>query len=108
MNRYVTVFLTATLIGLALVALAYAGEATSKDKALHEAPAAQAPAANTLQGEVLTIDGDFYVVKDQSGKEVRLHIDKSTKMSGTIEQGARVSAEISNSGHAISLNPLDK
>ena len=32
------------------------------------------------QGDVLKIDGEYYVVKDSTGKEVRLHVDKTSKL----------------------------
>jgi uncharacterized protein YdeI (BOF family) len=38
----------------------------------------------TIEGELLRIDGEYYVVKDTAGKEVRLHVDKTTKLDGNI------------------------
>jgi hypothetical protein len=38
----------------------------------------------TIEGEVLRIQGDIYIVKDTSGKEVRLHVDKNTNIDGNI------------------------
>jgi len=31
---------------------------------------------------MLKIDGEFYVVHDMTGKEIRLHVDKDTKLNG--------------------------
>ena len=33
---------------------------------------------------------EFYVVKDAAGKEVRLHVDKSTKLEGSFKAGDKV------------------
>jgi uncharacterized protein YdeI (BOF family) len=38
----------------------------------------------SIEGEVLRIEGDIYVVKDTSGREVRLHVDKNTNIDGNI------------------------
>ena len=38
----------------------------------------------TVEGELLRIDKDIYVVKDVSGKEVSLLVDKDTKVDGNI------------------------
>ena len=49
-----------------------------------KAPLPTAP--STLRGELLNIegatDGAFYTVKDTSGKEVRLHVTKETRIDG--------------------------
>jgi len=38
----------------------------------------------TIEGELLRIDKDVYVVKDLTGKEVRLTVDKDTTIDGNI------------------------
>src|SRR5262249_27745212 len=54
-------------------------------------PAAAAPVppsiplwAATLEGEVLRINGDTYIVKDISGRNVRLQVDKDTTVGSNI------------------------
>jgi hypothetical protein len=71
-----------------------AKSATSTDrdmKPVSPQPVATAPmpptiplGASTVEGEVLRITGDSYIVKDVSGKNVRLHVDKDTKVSSNI------------------------
>jgi uncharacterized protein YdeI (BOF family) len=94
-----------TLLSLGLVAGAYAaqgqegagaasGQASPDTGMKSGSPAQPAPGptispgtagkAESIEGEVLRIEGDIYVVKDTSGKEVRLHVDKSTKIDGNI------------------------
>ena len=53
------------------------------------------------------MDGDSYLVKDISGKEVRLYVDKSTKLDGNITPGDRIVARLDRlvtTGHASSIN----
>jgi hypothetical protein len=61
-------------------------------------------AFQTLNGKLLKIDGEYYVIKDFTGKEKRLHVSKETVMlSGPKKPGDSVRAEITKSGHAISI-----
>ncbi len=61
-------------------------------------------AFQTLDGKLLKIDGEFYVIEDFTGKEQRLHVSKETVMlSGPKKPGDSVRAEITKSGHAISI-----
>jgi hypothetical protein len=56
-----------------------------------------------ITGEVLRVEGDNYFVKGQDGKEVRLHTDDTTKMTGHIRQGDRIEADVNNQSHALSI-----
>ena len=42
-----------------------------------------------VQGTLMEIDGPFYVIMDSSGKEQRVHVDKSTMIIGKVQPGAR-------------------
>ncbi len=58
----------------------------------------------TLDGKLVQIDGEYYVIKDFTGKEKRLHVSKETVMlNGPKKPGDSVRAEITKSGHAISI-----
>jgi len=43
-----------------------------------------------FQGEVVGIDGNWYVVRDSMGKEVRVRTDNMTRRDGTVTAGDRV------------------
>jgi hypothetical protein len=62
-----------------------------------------AAGAAAISGEVLKIDGENYVVKDASGKEVKLHVNAQTKKEGEIKVGDKVEAQADGSGHALSI-----
>jgi len=62
-----------------------------------------APASQTVKGDLLRIEGDMYVVKDTAGKEVRLHVDGSSKLDGTFKAGDKIEAQATDKGHALSI-----
>lgn len=60
-------------------------------------------ASQTVKGDVLKIDGAFYVLHDMAGKEVRLHVDETTKLDGVFKTGDKVEAQVTEKSHALSL-----
>src|SRR6185503_4257585 len=57
---------------------------------------------DTVKGTLMRIDGENYWVRDTNGKEVRLHVDASTKLDKVV-QGDRVKAFITDNGHTTTL-----
>ena len=57
---------------------------------------------DTVKGTLMRMDGEYYWVKDTSGKEIRLHVDASTKLD-KVKQGDRVKAYITDEGHTTTL-----
>jgi uncharacterized protein YdeI (BOF family) len=51
------------------------------------------PRPQTIEGEVLRFEGNSYIIKDISGKEVRLQVDKATKMDGNLTAGDKIVAQ---------------
>jgi hypothetical protein len=62
----------------------------------------------TIRGEVLRVDHENYFVKQYDGKEVRLHIDEMTQMTGSIGQGERIEAKVNDQNHALSIREAHK
>ena len=56
-----------------------------------------------IKGEVLRVEGDNYFVKGQDGKEVRMHIDKTTQKIGNFKQGDRIEATVNDKNDALSI-----
>ena len=54
-------------------------------------------------GQVLMIDGDSYVIRDQQGHEVTFRVDRSTAMEGLINMGAKVAADVEADGRVSRL-----
>ena len=59
---------------------------------------------SVVTGELLKIDGKDYVVKDQSGKEVRFQIDERTRMNANPKVGDKIRAKVEPQGYAYSIN----
>lgn len=53
-----------------------------------------------LSGELIGMDGDYYVVRDESGKEVSLLSDKRTDKP-VIRKGNRITAYVDNQNTAL-------
>ncbi len=59
--------------------------------------------AKTIKGELFRVEDGNYFVKVKDGKEVRLHTDKTTQMTGEIKKGDRIEAKVNNENHALSI-----
>jgi hypothetical protein len=68
-------------------------------------PSNFAPRREKVAGEVLRIEGPFYVVRDFSGKEISLQVDKDTKMTVPPKLGDKIQVEVTPKGHAQSIKP---
>jgi hypothetical protein len=62
---------------------------------------------DTVKGTLMRTDGEQYWIKDDDGKEVRIHVDTSTKMDKVVK-GDHVKAYITEKGHATTLQRLEK
>jgi uncharacterized protein YdeI (BOF family) len=58
-----------------------------------------------VKGEIVKIDGENYVVRDDSGVEVRMHVDSSTEKRSNLtpKVGEHVIAKVDAKGHAVSF-----
>src|SRR5512138_3708222 len=57
---------------------------------------------DTVKGTLMKIDGESYWVKDTNGKEIKLHVDLSTKRD-KVMVGDKVKAYITDNGHTTTL-----
>ena len=96
-TRYGLMLCTALVAGATLLV----GLATAADKAAEKTPIT--PGLQTVQGDVLKIEGDSYVVKDMTGKEIRLHVDKTTELEGSFKAGDQIEARATEKDHALSI-----
>ncbi len=61
-------------------------------------------ANQTISGEIVKIDGEMVSVKDSTGKVQQIHVDpKATKKTGELKEGAKVTAQVDEKGHANSV-----
>jgi hypothetical protein len=94
MKKLIGLFIFAVIIGVGMASYSYA----AGDMA--------APSSQTVKGDLLKIDGEFYVVKEMSGKEIRLHVDKTSTLDGSINVGEKVEAQATEKNHAVSIRHL--
>ena len=103
MKKLIVQFMFAMVIGVAMISLSYAAGLT------------ESPTPKTVKGDLLKIEGEFYVVQDMTGKEVRLHADKTTVLDGAIKEGDKVEVQATESSrpfkngfvdHAVSIKHL--
>jgi uncharacterized protein YdeI (BOF family) len=57
---------------------------------------AEAVLSPTIEGELLKREGDAFLIKDLTGQEVRLQIDKATKLDSNLTPGDKVVARVDN------------
>lgn len=91
MKKLIGPFVFATILGVGLASLSFAAGDIA------------APSTQTVNGDLLKIDGEFYVVKDMAGKEIRLHVDKTTTLEGSINVGEKVESQATEKNHAMSI-----
>jgi len=91
MKKLIGPFMFAMILGVGMASLSFA----AGDMA--------APSTQTVNGDLLKIDGEFYVVKDTAGKEVRLHVDKTSQLDGTFKAGDKIEAQATDKNHAGSI-----
>jgi hypothetical protein len=91
MKKLIGLFVIAMILGVGMAVLSYA----ASDMA--------APSTQTVIGDLLKVDGEFYVVKDMAGKEIRLHADKTTTLDGAIKVGDKVEVQATEKNHAASI-----
>ena len=57
-----------------------------------------------VQGEVLKMEGNTYLVRDETGNEVRLTVTKDSKIEKAFEVGDRIVAQVSDQGLVTLIN----
>ena len=57
---------------------------------------------DTIKGTLMTIQGEYYFIKDNDGKEHKIHVDKSTKLDQVVP-GDMVKAYVTDQGHTTTL-----
>lgn len=71
---------------------------------------AEGPPATTttvIKGDVLYWEGEELVVKEISGREVRLHVNADTKITGAaakLKTGDKIEAAVNSEGHAVTIS----
>jgi uncharacterized protein YdeI (BOF family) len=59
------------------------------------------PAFPFVKGELAQIEGEYYILRDAEGKNVRVHVDKRTQMDEKLRIGDTVEVQRTLQGHAL-------
>jgi uncharacterized protein YxjI len=59
-----------------------------------------------LRGDLLRMEGEYFIIRDQKGAEVRLQVDKDTKMEDAVQVGDKIEVDVSAGNHAQSVRKL--
>ncbi len=57
---------------------------------------------DTIKGTLMSMQGEYYVIRDTDGVQHRIHVDKSTKMDKVVA-GDMVKAYVTDQGHTTTL-----
>ena len=92
MKKLIGLFVFAMILSVGMASLSFAADDIA------------APNTQRVTGDLLKIEGELYTVHDKSGHEVRLHVDKTTKLEGgAFKTGDKVEVEATEKGHAVSI-----
>ena len=101
MTNFIKIGIFFVVLGLVPIFSVLAGE-TMKEfpgKSLEATPSSTG--INILEGKLLKIDGDFWVVEDLSGNQRQIHIGAKTKLPQSPKQtGDSIQAVVRKDGHA--------
>lgn len=61
---------------------------------------------DTVSGTLMKMEGEYYWIKDNDGKETRIHVDKSSKIDKVVV-GDHVKAYVTDRGHTTTLQRAD-
>ncbi|GJL64765.1 MAG: hypothetical protein NPIRA04_34190 [Nitrospirales bacterium] len=97
-------------IGLLVSGTAIAGQGATATGSQSQSPESgmSEGQGKTVEGELVAIDGEFYVVKSQEGTEERLHVSPTTQKSEELKQGDMITAQVTDQGHALSIQAAEE
>jgi hypothetical protein len=102
LSRFLAVVL---ILGVSSLPVAFAGDPMAEKEA--KPAMKERLTQDTVKGDLLRIEGEYYVIRDTDGKEVRLHVDHSTKLD-KVMPGDKVKGYITDKGHATTLQRLER
>jgi hypothetical protein len=94
-------------VKVAVVSIALSAVMLMDGPCAGETDQAGSGASQVVKGSVLDQDGEYYVIKDMSGHEMRLHVNQDTQMTDRIKVGDRIEAQVTSDGHAKSIRVPD-
>jgi hypothetical protein len=82
-------------------------QADDDKQANEKMQSSSAEGSKMIKGELFRVESGNYFVKVKDGKEIRLHTDKTTEMSGEVKKGDRIEAKVNDQNHALSIRKAE-
>jgi hypothetical protein len=82
-------------------------QADDDKQANEKMQSSSAEGSKIIKGELFRVESGNYFVKVKDGKEIRLHTDKTTEMSGEVKKGDRIEAKVNDQNHALSIRKAE-
>ena len=95
--KFIATFIVAITFSFGMASLGHGTEPIPSDSSK------SAASELTIKGDVQLIEGEFYFVRDTTGHEVRLHVNKETKLEEKLKVGDKIEARVTTEGHATSI-----
>jgi len=61
-----------------------------------------------VSGQLVKIEGEFYILRTPVGEEFRLQVTGATRMHGTFQVGDMIEVEVTGQGRIKAIRPLEK
>ena len=105
MKKLVLSLIFTVIAGVGVGVVAWADDPMSKKEAKPDLK--ERLFKDSVKGTLMKTEGEYYWIKDDDGKETKIHVDMSTKMDKVIV-GDKVKAFLTEKGHATTLQRLEK
>jgi uncharacterized protein YpmB len=105
MKKLVLSIIFTVIAGVGVGMVAWADDPMSKKEAKPDLK--ERLFKDSVKGTLMKTEGEYYWIKDDDGKETKIHVDMSTKMDKVIV-GDKVKAFLTEKGHATTLQRLEK
>ena len=76
---------------------------------MQEDQASHRQGGEVIKGKVVRVEREYIFVKGENGKELRMHIDQTTRMGRKIlVEGELIEATVNGENHALSIDSPDR
>ena len=105
MKKLVLSIILTVIAGVGVGVVAWADDPMSKKEAKPDIK--ERLFKDSVKGTLMKTEGESYWIKDDDGKEIKIHVDMSTKLD-KVMVGDKVKAFLTEKGHATTLQRLEK
>ncbi len=98
--------LLSTLLTVGLLGLGTAAQAENPSQKEVSPTLKERLTKDTIKGTLMRTEGEYYYIKDDDGKEQKVHVDKSTKLEKVLP-GDMVKAYVTDQGHTTTLERVN-